>query len=198
MTQTIFTIAVGTDDGLVHGHSASYPATYLSTTSIQTFVAPGNDFNTPNYNFDVILLRWDTSSLPDNATITSAVLRLWMNGRSTVNAGPYVFKAEWYAFGGTAGSGDYTTTVSNSAHVGTNMDFFATPASYDYTLQNLSNISLTGYTGMRLFMDGPQPTTTANYLSFDTFETVSGHPAQLVVDYTVSSSLGSTSWLRAL
>lgn len=194
MAQLIFTIATGSDDASVVGVGVSWPPAFTTANATQTFVAPSNSFSSPNYTFDVTLLRWDTSSLPDNAIITSAVLRLYMTGRSTVHAGPYTLKGEWYTFDGSAASNDYTTTVSNNAHVGTDMDFFTTPLSYDYALQNLTNISLTGYTGIRLFMDGPQPTGD-NYLSYDSFETAGGTPEpQLVVNYT--TDYASIAWLH--
>src|SRR4030095_115787 len=105
------------DDGVV-GKSASsvYPpntatiaSTNSSTATVQRSVSAG-----PAYAVQNTLMRFDTgTTLPDNATVTSAVLTLV--SPASGNPEGLNLPGEWYDWGATIGSEDFSQTASSSA-----------------------------------------------------------------------------------
>jgi hypothetical protein len=177
-----FTINAGGDDGNVLQRSGSYPPSggnALDTTAATVTVARRYQFSL--YRILVGLVRFDTSPLPDGATIVSATLKLYIDSRASPDNRNLV--AEWYA-----GSnwpidfGDWSLDSTANAHPGTPITSLPTAATTNFTLQNLSNISTTGPTGLRLHIDGNAPTGD-NYVSFDSFENSTGPHPQLTITY---------------
>jgi hypothetical protein len=108
------------------------------------------------YEVRVGLLRFDTSPLPDGATITSAKLRLYVVSRTSANNRNLV--AAWYpAASWPIDAADYTATAASTAHAGTAIGSLLVNTQNELALQNLSSISTTGSTGLRLHVDGGQP-----------------------------------------
>jgi hypothetical protein len=136
------------------------------------------------YEIAVGLVRFDTSALPDNATVTSATLRLY--ALSSTSADNRNLVAEWYPGSSWPIDGaDWVGTASSSASTGTPLRSLAASAYNDLSLSGLSAISTTGYTGLRLHVSGGQPTG-ENNASFASLEAGAATAAQLVVNYTTS------------
>lgn len=114
------------------------------------------------------LLKFDTSTLPDSATIQSAVLKV--NVKQTGNTDIRNYRGEYYVFAGT--DADYTSDGStgttafdvllSSVHTGNN----------NLVLTNLGSISTTGITGFRLHITGGSPTGDNN-VAIDIFPVLS-------------------------
>ncbi|HUF83979.1 MAG TPA: PKD domain-containing protein, partial [Acidimicrobiia bacterium] len=188
-----FPVAVGGDDGYVYsnsmGGSGAYPPDrppVVSSTWGEVMVRrSGPLFG--GYEVRVGLLRFDTSALPDGATVTSAVLRLHVTGGTSADARSLV--AEWYdPSAWPIDAGDYTATAAGTAHAGTPIGSLALGVQNDLPLQNLVEISTTGLTAVRLHVDGGQPTG-ENKVSFAALENTSQPEAQLIVTYTTADPL---------
>jgi hypothetical protein len=131
------------------------------------------------YEVRTALLHFNTSSLPVGATITSASLRLYVTSRTSANnrnlVGEWDNGAAW-PLDGT----DYTVTPSSTAAVGVAINSLTAAAVNALPLQNLGSISATGWTTIRLHVDGGQPSGD-NGVFFGSFE--AGTPAQLVINW---------------
>jgi hypothetical protein len=188
MPQTTFNVAASGDDGIVQRVGASYPPTGAYTVS-----TTGGDFEGlalkslvagPEYRVLVGLVRWDTSSLPADATVTAASFRWWQVAKASADTRSLA--AEWYAGSNwPIDEADWTSTVGTDAHAGTLINDFITNADNDIVLTNLSNVSKTGYTGLRLHVTGATPSG-ENYLAYSPFDGTFTEP-RLIVDYTVGA-----------
>jgi hypothetical protein len=188
-TTVTFVIGAGADDGHVlvnnMGTGLPYPPSTSpsaspSWSSISVRRA-GPLFN--GYEVSVGLLRFDTSSLPDNAVVNSAVLRLYAQSRTSVDNRDLV--AEWYpASNWPIDGADWTVTPSSTASAGLALRSLVTGAFNALPLTGLASISTTGSTGLRLHVSGGQPTG-ENNASFAASEAGTATSAQLVVTYTL-------------
>lgn len=184
MPSSTFSIATGTDDQTAYKSASVYPPTgsVARYTTVGTLYVGRNKAGA-TYEVDAGLLKFDTSSLPDNAEPTSAVLRVVPT--FVANTDSLSFVAEWYVWNGT--DSDYTATSSNTAHAGTALSGITQNSSRDFTLQNLSgNISVTSYTYLRLHVT--QRTSDAaptgnNACNIAALEDVTYAEPQLVVTY---------------
>ena len=150
-----FPIAVAGDDGTGYrSQSASeWPPTGAYTAMSGNnigYTAKGASYSNNTF------LRFDTSSLPDGATITGA--RIGFHALSVVTVAGYLFEAEYYDFGGDpAVLADYAfqcTTPILSVPMHTDI---AADAWNWFALTDVSGISKTGYTGLRFALNGAQP-----------------------------------------
>jgi len=180
-----FTVLAGGDDGDIQVNSnvsGGYPPTGTPSpyTPGATFTA-GRRLAFNQYRVLVGLVRFDTSALPDNATITGATLKLYVNAKADGDNRNVV--GEWYAASNwPIDAADYTATPSSTALAGADITAITTSAVNSLALQNVSNVSTTSYTGFRLHVDGGVPAAD-NYVQFSSFE--GGNVPQLVVTYTV-------------
>lgn len=149
--------------GAVRGAGSSYPPAFTAADLAPSSVTVQRSLQSGSHYVTCGLLRYDTSSIPDGATVESAYLELWVLYRSGVNSRKLV--AEWYDAGSTWDSGDYTTTAAATAHAGTLLSAIPAgsltndaPSKIQLALTSLSSISLTGITGIRLHVDGTTPT----------------------------------------
>jgi subtilisin family serine protease len=183
-TTVTFTESVGSDDGDIWVEAptgSGYPpsGTPAPWTTGQIFtVAKRNAFG--DYAVGVGLLRFDTSSIPDGATVTSATLRLRVTDKSDDDNRSLV--GEWYAGSNWPINGaDWTSTVASNAIAGVDITGIAVNAANDFALQNVANLSKTGFTGFRLHLSGAAPPGD-NYVQLASKE--SSSQPQLVVTYT--------------
>ena len=194
-----FSVAAGGDDGSCEKGDAGYPpagGTQVScfpTTSDYLVRRSGLAGYKP---VTVGLLRFDTSSLPDDAQITSASLRLFVN--AIQNGNGRSLEAEWYSPSNwPIDSPDWTLTDSGSADPGTPLSSLQLNQYNTLALQNPSNINLTGFTGFRLHVSGSADTPTAeNLVQFAGFERGAGTSAQLQATYTTSSGFTANEFVN--
>jgi hypothetical protein len=128
------------------------------------------------------LLRFDTSSLPDNATVTSAVLRVFVTAKQNADARSLV--ADWYdASSWPIDAADWVLDPAGSALAGAPVSGIAVGAQNDFSFAGLGSVSLTGPTGLRLQLGGGQPAGD-NYVQMASFDNPSNPRPQLIVTYT--------------
>jgi hypothetical protein len=182
-----FSVAAGGDDGSVKassmGGSGLYPPSESPSANASAsgvgIRRSGPSFG--GFEVRVGLLRFDTSGLPDGATITSAKLRLYVTDATSANSRSLV--AEWYPVSSwPIDAADYAATAASTALAGTAIASLTTNASNTFVLQNLGSVSTTGATALRLHISGGQPSG-ENAVWFASFED-SSPEAQLEITYT--------------
>jgi hypothetical protein len=183
---TTFSVGTSGDDATVYGEGASYPPSATgceatTETRLKNFRSGGGS---PAYQVYNALMRWDTSALADDATVTGATLRVRVTSVFD-NDGDRSFTADWYDWGSSCDTGDYSATAQTGAHSGTDLGAIST-GSKDFALTNAAaNVSLTGYTYLRGHIDGGQPSY-SNAVNWASYDDTSYAEPQLVVDYTTS------------
>ncbi len=183
-----FTVLATGDDGDVASDSpvsGGYPPTGTPAPwTIGSTLTAGRRNAFGEYSVLAALVRFDTSALPDNATVTSATLKLRVNSKADADNRNLV--GEWY--GGSnwpIDAGDYSLNSTANALSGVDITALPTAAVNNFALQSVVNVSKTGYTGLRLHVDGGAPTGD-NYVQFASFDNTSSLPKpQLVVAYTI-------------
>lgn len=191
MTQTIIHIAAATDDGGGYKTGASYPPTsaYVTEDGVVCYAYKSN----VNNEVDCGYFRFDTSGIPDDATIDSATIEFLVTGIANPDGRNFV--GDYYDFGGEASvAADWIAdpssgggTLAFSVDIGTLTSDTREPIS----LQNVSSINKTGYTGIRIGISGGQPTGT-NQVAVIAYENVAnpGEEAILTVNYTEAGGGG--------
>lgn len=182
----VFKVILSADDGKVEGTDTSYaPATGTATTNGAT-IAVTRSLVGSDYTVGVGLLRFDTASIPDDADIISAKLRLYVT--ATGDTDSRSLSAEWYATSNwPIAANDYTSTAASDAHTGTTIASLTTSAYNELTLTALTNISKTGYTGLRLHISGTAPTG-ANSVTFNGLDNDVLTP-ELSVTYAIGKTI---------
>src|SRR5579884_2966408 len=190
-------VASGGDDGDVSvndmGSGAGYPpvGTPAVWSNGSSFAVRRAGPVNGGYEVRTALLRFDTSTLPVGATITSASLRLTVSSVTSANGRNLV--AEWVSGAAWPLDGtDYTATPSTSASMGVAIGSLSAGAVVSLPLQNLGSISTSGWTTIRLHVDGGQPNG-ENNVFFKSYE--SGAPAQLIINYTTAASAPASTGL---
>jgi len=181
-----FTVTASGDDGDVgmrspigNGWPPSAIASSYTTGSYFT-VGKRNAFGT--YQIFDGLLRFDTSSLPDNAQISSATLSVYPvgkvdgDGRSLI--GSWYDAANWPITGAA-----YTADAGTSALSGTPLANLNTGSLNPLNLQTPTQVNLTGYSGLMLGLSGGAPTLD-NYLQIAAADG-SNPAAKLTITYTL-------------
>lgn len=182
MAEQTFSISASGNDGAVALSGAAYPpvGTAVATTG-NTTIDVRRSLAGGTYTIENGILAFDTSSLPDDATVTAAVLRLAIVNINDANARN--FAGEWYDWGGSIDATDYTATPASTAF-STDITTLVDDVDNDFALTNpAANISLSGMTVLRLHVDGAQPAG-LNRVGFAAFDhTVQAEP-RLIVTYT--------------
>jgi hypothetical protein len=136
------------------------------------------------YYADVSFMRFDTSSIPDTATITGAVLKLDIIAKSDDNN--FSLVGDYYDFGGEPSvSADWIETASPSIFSAIDLTGITVGAILSITLTDLSGISKTGFTGIRLTLSSGTPTG-QNGIQYAAYEHTTRQEPRLDVTYTVS------------
>jgi hypothetical protein len=195
MAELTFSIPAQDQDGYTEkeGVQGSWPpgGTTVTTTNVTNDfggLSRKANFNDVSTNVCVCaLLRFDTSSLANDATVTAAILRLSITGMATAEA--RALNIEYYESGAAISDDDYTVTPGTTAAqvAAATWQAWATTGTVDVSLSNLSSISLTGITGFRIGMDGGAPPTggqTDTRLHFAEFGHATRAIPQLIVTYT--------------
>ncbi len=130
------------------------------------------------------MVRFDTSALPDNATILSASLVFTPASRAA--SGGLSLVAGWYpAANWPIEAGDWTLSAPSDAHAGTPLATITPNQPVTLTLQNLTSIDRSGLSALRLALSEMVPTG-PNDLSIATSEDPNLPPPRLSVTYTVA------------
>lgn len=188
MTQTTFEVLSDVDDGCGYKTGGGYPPTgsYVVLDGSALYAWKGTS------EVDCSFIRWDTSAIPDDATITAATLRVYVTG---VGANPdsRSLVGDWYDFGGEPSvDADWTASVGTTAVAGTALSSFSLYSWSDISLSNPdANINKTGYTGIRLGVSGAAGTAD-NYVAFAAYEYDPTKAPELVVTYTEAAGAGGT------
>lgn len=179
---TTFEPSAGADDGSLRNTGASYPGScdIVDTTgaSILNQKQTGGEFSNG-------MLRWDTSSIPDTAVVTAATFDPYVTSKVDTNGRDLV--GEWYATANwPIDCSDYSMSLTANAF---SEDITAMPSSGrdSISLSNLSNISLTTYTGMRTGISGGEPPSGTDRIYYASSETA--NDPRLVVTYIVVPSI---------
>jgi hypothetical protein len=195
MAELTFSIPAQDQDGFCEkeGVTGAWPpaGSTVTTTNVT------NDFGGTTrkssflgtFNANVVsLLRFDTSALPNDATVTAAVLRLSITGKSTAEAFP--LNIEYYDSGAAISDDDYTVTPGSTAALvaAATWQAWATTGTVDVSLSSLSSISLTGITGLRLGLDGTPNAAGDNDTRFHFAEF--GHASRAIPQLIVTYSPG--------
>jgi len=183
MAVSTFTIAGSGDDAEPRKTGTSYPPTTSAHQDpTNTFMYAGRRFTSPTYYVMQSCFRWDTSSIPDSATITSARALIYVQGLEDANARNLT--ADWFDFGGgTPTDADYSETAQTGALSALDISTVTVGATNSFTLGNVSNISKTGFTGLRFHVDGGSPAG-VNAVIFSSFDHATDPAPQLEVTYS--------------
>ncbi|HSW65355.1 MAG TPA: hypothetical protein VLH56_18910 [Dissulfurispiraceae bacterium] len=180
---TSFSPAASGDDGHLEGYGASWPPGYTRSITDYPQFSVVNSYDGAEYAWSVGLIRYDTSGLTADATITDALAYIWPSFRSDKDN--FSVRAEYY---GTVywpiGSDDYTTSVGDNAIADVDLGTLSTGTWHGLTMTTLGNINKTGYTGLRWGLTSSQPTD-YNSLGPQSFDGGSQYCPYLSITYTV-------------
>jgi hypothetical protein len=180
-----FSIAAAGDDGDLTSsgpQAGGYPpSAALSVNTAGSVVTAGRRLAFGDFEVMVPLLRFDTSALPDGATVTSATLKVYVT-KKTDNDDRGLM-AEW--FDGSSwpiDAADYSLSSSGSALAGSDVTALTVGSVNSLALSGVAAVSTTGWTALRMHLSGGQPAGD-NYVQMAAFG--NANPvAQLVVTYT--------------
>jgi hypothetical protein len=180
-TTVTFSVATSGDDGNLTASGGVYPpggTPAVNTTGPSLTAGPRFVFG--GYETLVTLLRFDTSPLPDNATIISAKLRLNVIGKADTN-GRNLVGERYSASHWPIDASDYTPNANGTAF---SVDITALNAQVanDLALNNPGSILTSGMTALRLTIGGGQPTGD-NYVQLAAYDHSTLTEPQLVVSY---------------
>lgn len=155
MADDSFAIAAGGDDGYRYRSSgvyASVPADATGggdATAALLYATREIDTGPAIYYIANILLRFDTSSLPDSNTVSAASLDIYVDSVGNVDSLSLV--GDWYDPGGTQDNSDWANLdAGEDAISGVTIASLTTGAVNNIALSNPTSVNLTGYTGLRL------------------------------------------------
>jgi hypothetical protein len=191
-----FRPAVSGDDGMTYMQGTTWNGTEKGggNDSTGTGISVKDYANGTTYTRGQGLIRFDTSTLPDNATITAASVTFNPNGTQYLGSGACSFKVDWIE--------PYPT---NWAITSSHPTFLASPLGNAYSGEASANvsgtaattlslvspdghISLTSYTALRFSMvrsSAPPTNGTECQYSMRSYDSSQTLDALLSVDYTV-------------
>lgn len=157
--------------------SNAYPPAGI-VSIFSNFLNPNRSTFGGSFEVGVGLIRWDTSSITDGATILSCTLEFTTAAGAILNDDTRSLTAAWTTAESPWSASDYDVNAGTDALSGTALSTFSSNTLYDLSLSNCSNVDTTGYTGVKLWVSGGQPTG-QNYMEIKT-STV----PKLLVTYT--------------
>ena len=183
-----FSVAADADDGSGYYFAATWPpnsGTFVDEPGAVLYAVKDlSDF----YYAEVCCMRWDTSTLPDAATVTAANLKLYVTTTPFTEAGRNLI-GDYYDFGGEPTvAADWVLETSPSIFTGVLVDTIATGTVLTVPLTNLSGISKTGYTGVRLSISGAAAPAAKAAARFASREDATNPEPQLEVTYSEAAA----------
>jgi hypothetical protein len=198
MTVVTIPIAAGADDGYISHDQApnAWPPVGGSGAVLTDATAAGirvRKVRHGTFNFSqssVGALIFDTSAIPDDATITAATLQVVVGVSNVQGSLAKTLDLEWYDFG--AGIDDAGDWVENLVSASAGSVPFATwsawadNATVNISLSNPTSINKSGETGIRIAHSSGDPGAGVqdNEVSFYAFENATFNEPRLVVTYT--------------
>ena len=171
--------------------------TWTPTGAVASFNALRviKDKSGPDYTWDVAFARWDTSSIPDAATITAASIEVYITSKID-GAANYNIVADYYDYGGDPiVAGDLIETASPSIVTAYDLTLAAAGAVNSLQITDFTGISKTGVTGIRFTFSSGTPAS-INEVYFAAY----GHPTapapRLNVTYTLPPRRWTPGWPR--
>jgi hypothetical protein len=186
-----FPITASLDDQFVAKNSSGYPpSNAASYNSWEDTVWTERSLH-PDGNYEIVngLLRFNTSNLPDDATITGARLQVDIVFMESANG--LSLTADWFNWAGSNAEADYSAMAQTGAIAPIEIGYFVSgPKSFEL-LNASTNISKTGPSSLRLHIDGGPPTG-MNYVKLASWNHDTAAEPKLVVNYTTDQTNGGT------
>ena len=184
------TLASGADNGEVDvngAQSAGYPPSSAPAPYVGVTMTAARRLAYGGYGIYEPQLRFNTAGvLPAGATITSATLKVFVN--RLVNGDGRNLVADWLpAAVWPLSAADWALAPVGDALAPVAVGSLAVGAVNSFSLTGFSNISTSGYTSLRLQIDGGQPAGD-NYVQFATYQDSTAPKPQLVLTYTTASA----------
>lgn len=191
-----FGVPSGQDDAALTRLSASYFGTEFTVSVLSTttffYASRGYDSGSARYDVIVAAMRFDTSGIPDDYTITGATLVLWTSSAVSANAGQfgieYYDSANW-----PLDSADWTATAPANTNAVPYFPITSLTAGKiaRLPLSDLSGISKTGYTGFRCHVKVTGTPTGTNQAIFASQDHATAQRPMLEVTYARPGVSGS-------
>lgn len=179
---TTFSVTAGADDLYTRAtQGVAWPITgNITLNNGLTTVLVGRRYSGGGYYVENGLVRWDTSGVPDAISVSSALVRVRITAIS--NADNSNVTGDWHNWY-PAGTEDWVLESQSGAITAKAISSLTNSALNDLTVSDYAGINTTGYTELRLHVDGGQPTGN-NYIIFAANEDSSLPEPQLIVEYT--------------
>lgn len=166
------------DCATVSNASGAYPPAGIPSI-LSNFLNPSRTFSGGAFQVQLGLIRWNTASIPDGSTILTCQLEIKTSSETPLNDDSRNLTAAWATAEVPWSTTDYDVNAGTDALAGTSLGTFTNNTVYDLSLSACSNVDDTGYTGLKLWVDGGQPTSD-NLIDF---KTITPFP-KLLVTYT--------------
>ena len=150
-----------------------------------------------NSTGQIACLRFDTSFLPDDAVIQSALLQMFVTFVEDANNTSVV--ADYYDFGGEPTvAADFIETASPSIFTAVDLGAITVGAVNSFPLTDLTGISKTGYTGIRFTLSSYTPNFNYDQVQFAAFEHTVYQAPRLTVVYSEAEEAVPLMWHTAI
>jgi hypothetical protein len=189
-----FSVAASADDGFLNRDgTGEFPPTgaiALTTNTTSDFGGQARIVLNTGITFSNVCIgafRFNTASLGSGAVVTAAVLRWSVTAKQNDEAHDLNF--EWYDFGAALGTEDYVSGVTTTAAQVANATWsaWATSGTVDVTLSNPENVNTTGYTGLRVGINGTPGDVTQTRLNIAELDHTTRDEPKLLVTYTADA-----------
>lgn len=158
--------------------SGSYPPV-SSTNATSNFLNTDRSLRgMMTFDHEMMGVCWDTSSIPDTATFLSCTARLKTSGEAILDHNNRSITAAWGPDEPPVDTADYDITAGTTANTGIDITSLAPNTVVDFPLSVCANIDRTGFTCIKFWVSGGQPSDT-NAVNW----TTSGPAPQLLVTY---------------
>jgi len=138
--------------------TSSYPGVFNYCDGVGTEGQVKKNFLTSQYRTRVILLAFDTSTLTGE-NVTDAEYHIRFSSGGITNTDSRNLNIEWYDWGGTCDSADWTTLVGTDAATVALSSLTADSSTYnEIALSAPENVNTEGTTYLRLGISGDAPT----------------------------------------